>query len=85
MKRIVGFLLCVVLLFSLCGCNSQEDYDYKYNKAKSLYKSGDYDAAKVIFDELGDYKDSAYMSQRCKLNMAEKIYKEYEDLIRSLP
>lgn len=65
MKKIVGLLLCMVLLFSLCGCNSQN-----YKKATALYRDGDYLSAKAIFDELGDYEDAAEMSKDCSYNMA---------------
>lgn len=68
MKRIVGFLLCAVLLLFLCGCNSQD-----YKKATSLYQDGDFSSAKVIFDELGDYEDAATMSKDCSYNMAIEL------------
>lgn len=68
MKRIVGFLLCVALLLSLCGCNSQD-----YKKAAALYQDGDFSSAKVIFDELGDYEDAAAMSKDCSYNMAIEL------------
>ena len=31
----------------------------KYNKAVSLYENGNYASAYLLFNELGDYKDSA--------------------------
>lgn len=76
MKRIVGFLLCVVLLLSLCGCNSQD-----YEKAIDLMRSEDFESAKVIFDKLGDYKDSAQKSQSCTYSMAMLAYNDgrYEE------
>lgn len=76
MKRIVGLLLCAVLLFSLCGCNSQD-----YEKALDLMRSEDFASAKVIFDKLGDYKDSAQKSQSCTYSMAMLAYNDgrYEE------
>lgn len=52
-KRIGIFLLILVVAVALCGCKSSD-----YNKAASLFKAGDYDAAAEAFSALGDYKDS---------------------------
>lgn len=84
MKRIVGFLLCMVLFLSLCGCNSQD-----YKKAMALYQDGDFSSAKAIFDKLGNYDDAAKMSKDCSYNMAIELlsagaYLEAHELFAAL-
>lgn len=76
MKKFVALLLCLLFALTLCACDSQD-----YKKATRLMQSGDYEAAKVIFDKLGDYEDSAQMSKRCTYNMAMLDYNEgrYEE------
>ena len=54
MKKILAILVVALMICSLAGCDSS-----KYKKAVELYDSGDYQAAIVIFSELGDYEDSA--------------------------
>lgn len=57
MKRNVSLIVCVILLavtcFSMTSCNGQN-----YTKAIELLESGNYEEAKAMFEELGDYKDS---------------------------
>lgn len=71
MKRIFGALVCLVLVVSLCGCDSQD-----YKKAVGLFQKEEYAQAKELFDDLGDYKDAAKMSQECVYRMATQAWEE---------
>lgn len=53
MKKLVSLVLALVMAFSLCGCNMSD-----YRKAQKAYESGDYENASVMFENLGDYKES---------------------------
>lgn len=53
MKKIISLVLALVMAFSLCGCNMSD-----YKKAQKAYESGDYENASVMFEALGDYKES---------------------------
>ena len=55
MKRIMVVLCCIVPMF-LSGCSSNRS---TYNKAVDAYESKDYQNAIELFEELGDYEDSA--------------------------
>ena len=48
----------------------------KYNNALSLSQSGQYDEAIAIFEELGDYKDSAYQVKSATYAKADALYQE---------
>lgn len=67
MKRILVLILSMIILLSLCGCDSSE-----YEKAMSLYNSGEYQEAMDIFLELGDYEDSGKMAAICACKAAEE-------------
>ena len=58
-KFTLCFLLCTFTL-CLCSCKS---FDYK--DAVSQYDAGQYQQAKEIFTELGDYKDSTDFVKKC--------------------
>lgn len=47
----------------------------KYNHAVSLANTGNYDEAISIFEELGDYKDSAYQAKSVTYQKADSLYK----------
>ena len=57
MKKIVTMFICIALLATTClsfvSCKSKD-----YEEAISLLESGQYEEAKAIFEEIGDYKDS---------------------------
>ena len=67
MKKI-SRLVCAALTFTMtmgsfaaCGKGSDET---KYNDARALIESGEYERAYAVFKELGDYKDSQkYLSR----------------------
>ena len=70
----------IMCVFVLTGCNNS-DKDYK--EATSLYESGNYEEAKAMFVELGDYEDSATMVKACDYAQAVKLYNsgDYESAI----
>jgi hypothetical protein len=57
MKKTVIMFICIALLATTClsfvSCKSKD-----YEEAISLLESGQYEEAKAIFEEIGDYKDS---------------------------
>ncbi len=60
MRRILLTVLMLVMALSLTGCKGS-----KYKDALELYNSGEYEAAAAAFAELGDYKESAAMAEKC--------------------
>lgn len=64
-KWLVSLLVISSLL--LTGCKSSD-----YKKAQEYFDSGEYKAAKDIYLELGDYKDSEDMSLECDYQLALK-------------
>lgn len=75
MKKVLATILVIVMAISLCGCDSSN-----YKKATSLYEAGNYEEAAAMFEELGDYENSAEMVNVCKYTHAAKLLeaKEYE-------
>ena len=73
MKKWISLLLVVCIAFALCGCSSSD-----YKKAVSLYNEGEYDQAKALFVELGEYKDSALYVDKCDYGKAVSLYNEGE-------
>ena len=74
-KRVLSFILAATMVFALCGCSSAD-----YKKAQKLFDSGQYDEAQVIFEDLGDYKDSgSYLEaiQTEKNKLGVEIIKAY--------
>ena len=70
MKKVFAAFLVVVMMLSLCACDASD-----YKKAMAAYDKGDYKTARELFEDLGDYKDSA--------DMAEKsLLKEIDDLLQ---
>lgn len=65
MKKILVLLLVLVLAIALCACNSAD-----YKKAVKAYAKEDYDTAREIFSELGNYEDSATMVKACDYEIA---------------
>ena len=70
-KKIAVVALLLVMILCLCGCDSSD-----YKKAISLMESGDYAEAKMIFSELGDYKDSKDKVEECVLGIAKTNYEK---------
>ena len=75
MKKILCILLATLLILGLCACGSDnkgndvkptETIDVqanKYQQALTLFNETEYYDAKKLFDELGNYKESAKYSQ----------------------
>lgn len=61
MKKIISIFLCIVMMVvataSLLSCNINDQKDYE--AALLHIEKGEYAEAKVLFEKLGDYKDSA--------------------------
>ena len=55
----------------------------RYEEAVKLAQEGKYDEAIVIFEQLGDYKESVYYSKQMTYQKAEQLYKDgnYYDAI----
>lgn len=65
MKKLFALLLMLMLALSLTACDSNN-----YKEAMDLFNSEKYSDAVTMFEELGDYEDSAQMVQKCKYEMA---------------
>ncbi len=76
MKKLFCVACVLVLCLSLAGCNSSQ-----YKDATSLYEAGEYEDAMALFQELGDYEDSAKMVKHCKYDRATELFDDenYED------
>ena len=69
-------MVCVLAIcLVLTGCDSSQ-----YKKATSLYEAGDFEAAASLFEELGDYENSAEMALACKYTYAAQLLenKDYD-------
>ena len=53
MKKLVLLFLAVVMLFSLCSCESSD-----YKMAMMLLKCGEYQSAEKMFLDLGEFEDA---------------------------
>lgn len=73
MKRVLALVLALCLCMCLAGCDS-----WDYVKAAKLYENGEYAEALDIFRALGDYADSAAMTEICQqivdYAQAEELY-----------
>ncbi len=69
MKRKIFLIAMACAVLTLSGCKSSD-----YKKASELMNSGSYEEAIPIFEELGDYKDSADMINVCKYGQAAALY-----------
>lgn len=77
MKRIFSIILCAILLCTSCfvfaSCQPEKPVEQDQNatdyaEALRLLEEGKYEESKVLFEKLGDYKDSAeYLSKFCYL------------------
>ncbi len=66
MKKIAAALLMLGLAVFLAACSASD-----YKKAESLVAEEEWDGAREILEELGDYKDSALLLKKCDLGDAE--------------
>ena len=76
MRKMVILLLVVLMMVSLTACKSDD-----YKEAMELYVNREYDAALVIFTELGDYEDSINMVTKCRYAQAHTLLQngKYEE------
>lgn len=76
MKRISVLFFAVLMMISLTACKSDD-----YKEAMELYVNREYDAALVIFTELGDYEDSVNMVTKCRYAQAHLLMSDgmFED------
>lgn len=65
-KAVKTVLLLVCLTLMLTGCKKND-----YSKAIGLYDEGSYEEALVIFENLGDYKDSSDYADECRKKIEE--------------
>lgn len=66
-KRILAAVLVIVMAAGMCACGIMD-----YKKAQALYEDGDYEDAREIFEQLGDYEDAEQMVMACDYGMAEE-------------
>ena len=74
---LAGATLGVLFLTGVLGGN--KDYD----RAMELFKQGQYPEAAALFEQLGDYKDSAELAQNCRYQQAQLAYtrEDYEQAL----
>lgn len=68
-SAIVALALAACLAMATIGCSGGD-----YEKARSLYDSGQFEEAAAIFEKLGDYEDSADMYLKCEYDHAKELY-----------
>ena len=71
-----GILLGCVLCICFAGCESKE-----YQQANELYSNGDYDAALMIYNDLGEYRNSAEKAIDCEflITLKESVLNRMEN------
>lgn len=84
MKKIWTLLLVIVMLAVLTGCDSAD-----YQKAVSLYESGEYAEAMALFEQLGEYQDAADRATDCNYRIATALqeagkYQEAMEIFEAL-
>lgn len=74
-KRLVVMILVLLLVTPLVACKGTD-----YKEAQKLYINGNYSAAKDIYLDIGDYKDSTEKVKSCDYMMAQEFFddKMYE-------
>jgi len=75
-KKAAALAIAGVMLISLCGCDMLD-----YGKAKKLYEKGEYKEAVMIFENLGDYKDSADYLKKARVEWFKEYAEENGDEI----
>ena len=75
---LAGAVVGVLFLTGVLGGNKN------YDRAMELYKSGQFGEAATVFDQLGDYKDSAEMANSCRYQQAKNAYSQenYEQALQ---
>ncbi len=68
MKKLVLLFLAVVMLFSLCSCESSD-----YKMAMMLLKCGEYQSAEKMFLDLGEFEDAPEKVLRCRYEVAKEL------------
>lgn len=78
-KIIIAFVVIVVLVFGgTLGYQKVIAPMMTYNAAKEQLKSGKYDEAKKVFNEMGSYSDASNMVKECDYQKAEDLVKKQE-------
>ena len=49
MKKTVSWMLCLILVLSLCGCSRKDSYDEKYNLGMKYLGEEAYEEAVAAF------------------------------------
>ena len=70
-----AFVVTVIALGSLFYYNGSNE-TRRYEEAIKLAEEGNYDEAIAIFEELGDYKESAYYTKQMTYQKAEQMYSQ---------
>ena len=79
MKRLIAIILSCCLCVALSACAR-----FDYNKAQTAFASGDFEEAHALFAELGDYEDSAEMTEKCSYQLGIQLMeqKKYSEAIK---
>ena len=67
MKKILAMIIISCVMLVMTGCTAND-----YKKAEELYSSGNLEAAKEIYESLGDYEDSTQKLMACRYGLAAK-------------
>lgn len=78
-RSIAIFLILAILLAAGCFLfyrqkQADDAIEETYQQAMSYYNGGDFSSAQALFEELGDYKDSAAMYDRCTEDQKQKSF-----------
>lgn len=79
MKRFLTMILALALVLSFAGCAASD-----YKKATEAFSAGDYETARAMYVELGDYQDSAELVKECDYQLAKGLY-DSGDLAAAVP
>lgn len=71
MKKLIALVLVMCICVSLVGCKSSD-----YKMGMDMFSQKQYAAALMIFETLGDYKNSAQMIQECKYSVALELFND---------
>lgn len=76
MKKLIMFIMTLVMCLSLCACEKADDYEV----AVALMDAGKYEEAMSAFEQLGEYEDSAVKAKECEAAAAwENAVALFED------